>query len=90
MDRPVNPLHYRVFKGLSIDNTHTPLLLGHFTVPLKCVFANTTAVADHLSLFAGLRIRIRIQSGQWIRIRDPESESGSRRAKMTHKVEKNL
>jgi hypothetical protein len=35
---------------------------------------------------AGLRIRI--QSGQWIRIRD--SGSGSRRAKITHKSRKKL
>jgi hypothetical protein len=35
---------------------------------------------------------IRIQSGQWIRIRNPDSESGSgsRREKMTHKIRKKL
>ncbi len=47
-----------------------------------------------LLYFAVLRILIRfridwirIQSGQWIRIRnpDPDSESGSRSVKMTHK-----
>jgi hypothetical protein len=45
---------------------------------------NPSILSNGLLLFnAGLQIRI--QSGLWIRIRNPESGSGSRRAKMTHK-----
>jgi hypothetical protein len=60
------------------------VLINHFYEKVECEQAMQCSDPDYIRIGSGLYPDwIRIQSGQWIQIRD--SESGSRRAKMTHK-----